>query len=50
MPENDVSISANYIETLSNPETTDMIFIVSLLALIGFTTVTFLYRKLSWLK
>ena len=50
MPENDVSITTNYIETLSNPETVDIIFIISFLAFLISITIIFLYRKLRWLK
>lgn len=50
MPENDVEITTNYVETLSNPETVDIIFIISFLAFLVSIVLIFFSKKLRWLK
>lgn len=50
MPNSSVLVSAEYKQTVHNPNTADKIFIISAI-LIGFILLSiYLYRKLSWLK
>lgn len=50
MPEEDVYITVNYKASVENPETADIIILVTFLTLIGVTIIVVLYNRLKWLK
>ncbi len=50
MPENDILINVSYRASVTNPETNDLIILVSILTIFGlFALVTFI-KKLKWLR
>ncbi|MGN1372006.1 MAG: hypothetical protein ACI4XM_07025 [Candidatus Coprovivens sp.] len=50
MPEDDIYITVNYKVSVENPETTDIIIIVSITTIIGISSLLILLKKLKWLK
>lgn len=50
MPEDDVYITVNYKATIDNPETNDVILLVSAITLFVILGTTVLTKKLKWLK
>ncbi len=50
MPEEDVYTTVNYKASVENPETADIIILVTFLTLIGVIIIVVLYNRLKWLK
>ena len=50
MPEDDIYITVNYKASVENPETADIIIIVSITTILGISLLLVLLKKLKWLK
>lgn len=50
MPEEDVYIIVNYKASVANPETADIIILVTFLTILGVAIIVVLYNRLKWLK
>lgn len=50
MPEEDVYITINYKASVENPETADIIILVTISTILGVAIIVILYNRLKWLK
>ena len=50
MPDEDVYITVNYKATVNNPETSDLIVIIGVIAILIYCYIYFIKRRIEWLK